>query len=350
MSCPPPTPALHRCELSWDEQAAAEPWSVRPRGQGQPGATRLEGSRDSSGQLKESHRVPQWAGKRPPHISRLSDPPTAFKAQHTPRPRGGRPGMPLATPQGPVQGSPHARPEAGTQPRPSALQPTGPPAACRGHGPRTPSPCSLAHAARPPPTPPCDDRRGGCPNCHSCLQSPPCRLEQGRLERAAHQPHTLRPRGPARDAHQGSVSSRGKPALKATRPRTVPQRAGAQGATREVGAAAAACGHTAAGGAGHQAPGSQRRAQQKCGCRTRGRVAPALRNGAGGKAGSRPRAPGCGFSVLPGPSRPLWAQPHPHGPIPAPAPSRPRTRAAAAHVGPATAGLTRLQLRLPARV
>lgn len=161
MSCPPPTPALHRCELSWDEQAAAEPWSVRPRGQGQPGATRLEGSRDSSGQLKESHRVPQWAGKRPPHISRLSDPPTAFKAQHTPRPRGGRPGMPLATPQGPVQGSPHARPEAGTQPRPSALQPTGPPAACRGHGPRTPSPCSLAHPARPPPTPPCDDRRGG---------------------------------------------------------------------------------------------------------------------------------------------------------------------------------------------
>lgn len=107
---------------------------------------------------------------------------------------------------------------------------------------------------------------------------------------------------------------------------------------------------TTAGGAGHQAPGSQRRAQQKCGCRTRGRVAPALRNGAGGKASSRPRAPGCGFSVLPGPSRPLWAQPHPHGPIPAPAPSRPRTRAAAAHVGPATAGLTRLQLRLPARV
>lgn len=216
MSCPPPTPALHRCELSWDEQAAAEPWSVRPRGQGQPGATRLEGSRDSSGQLKESHRVPQWAGKRPPHISRLSDPPTAFKAQHTPRPRGGRPGMPLATPQGPVQGSPHARPEAGTQPRPSALQPTGPPAACRGHGPRTPSPCSLAHPARPPPMPPCDDRRGGCPNCHSCLQSPPCRLEQGRLERAAHQPHTLRPGGPARDAHQGSVSSQGKPALKAS--------------------------------------------------------------------------------------------------------------------------------------
>lgn len=163
--------------------------------------------------------------------------------------------MPLATPQGPVQGSPHARPEAGTQPRPSALQPTGPPAACRGHGPRTPSPCSLAHPARPPPTPPCDDRRGGCPNCHSCLQSPPCRLEQGRLERAAHQPHTLRPGGPARDAHQGSVSSRGKPALKATRPRTVPQRAGAQGATREVGAAAAACGQHRGGRGG--APGSR---------------------------------------------------------------------------------------------
>lgn len=82
----------------------------------------------------------------------------------------------------PSRASPHAHPEAGTQPGSCALQPPEPPAACRCHGLRTPFPADwpaqrVLHLYLHVTT-----EAGGVPNCHSCLQSPPCQLEQGPLE------------------------------------------------------------------------------------------------------------------------------------------------------------------------
>lgn len=196
--------------------------------------------------------------------------------------------------------------------------------------PRTPSPCSLARPARPPP--PRDDRGAGVSQTATaaCSHRPANGSRDswsGPCTSPRHCHPVVPPETPTRGAScpEGNLPS--KPHGLALSPNGQEPRA--PRGTSELCQRPATS--TAAGGAGHQAPGSQ--------CRAPGAAevwlqdpglwgaAPALRNGAGEgsrqlAAGSRPRARGRGFSLLPGPSRPLRAQPHPPSPSPAPAPSR----------------------------
>lgn len=261
--------------------------------------------------------------------------------------------MPPATPQGSVQGQPPCHPEAGTQPSSSALQPTESPAACPCCGRWTPSPCRLARPARPPSTPACDvrDTEVSQTATAACGHRP---ADWSRDSRSgAEHPHTprlpwSRPRRPSgeRLVPEGNPLSKphglalspdgqeprshtGRRGCTASRP---PAPRGAEWGTRLPGANA---------GAGH----GRSRVQASGAAQGRRRLPEtALVR----EAGRRPRHTGLGLSPSPSRRGPLWARPHPHGPTPTPAPSRPLPRAAAAHVGPATAGLTRLHLRLPA--